>query len=52
MAEMRDELEICHNLENITCTNGILNEANEQTVIDETITSIESKTTNDPIVPT
>ena len=55
MAEMNEELEICHSLENVNCASETPNEPGESTELkttDETVASTETNITNEPIVAT
>jgi hypothetical protein len=53
MAEMNDELEICHSLENVNCTSDTPNEPIEPKTTNEILPSIEPKTTTEePIIST
>jgi hypothetical protein len=49
MAEINEELEICHSLENVNCTSET---PNEPKTTNELTESIEPKTTNEPMVST
>lgn len=48
LAEMNEELEMCHSLENVNCTNDMPTEAK---TTNEIFPSIESKISDQPIVP-
>jgi hypothetical protein len=52
MAEINEELEICHSLENVNCASETPNESTEPKTTNEIIPSIEPKTTNEPTVST
>lgn len=52
MAEMNEELEICHSLENVNCTNDTPNGSTEPKTTNEILPITEPKTTDEPIIPT
>jgi hypothetical protein len=55
MAETNEELEICHSLENVNCSNESPHEpgeSNEMKTTDEPIASTEVKTPTEPVVST
>lgn len=52
MAEMNEELEICHSLENVNCTNEIPNGSTEPKTTNEILPIIEPKTTDEAIIST
>lgn len=52
MAETNEELEICHSLENVSCTNGTPNGSSQPKTTDEIVPSVESKPIDEPITTT
>jgi len=51
IAEMNEELEICHSLENVNCSNETPNAPGESTELKPINESPEETTTNEPIAP-